>query len=305
MLRWTAAGAVSAPETLQIRVHPRPGSAIRLGLEPPRRAMTTAEVERALVDFSEGLRTPRSRPCRVLILSGEELLGRPDLGALLSRARELGYEELVLHVRLAELAERGLAALSPLRPRLAISLEGTEPETTIERLAGLRASSLSCATHSLLDLDGLRALPALERLLASMGLPHTFTWPLPTGGARPASAPPLTTALAQLLPVLERLRERLPGLGVKGLPACYLGPLADLVRKTANRWYVDAEHQGASALLFLPDVLAFARREACRFCARADRCDGFFDGWLDDPESPPLQPFPPDGSPEPGEPQRA
>ena len=49
---------------------------------------------------------------------------------------------------------------------------------------------------------------------------------------------------------------------LKGLPSCYLGELAALNRRSANRWYVDADHQLDQALMFFPDVVSFHKDEA-------------------------------------------
>jgi hypothetical protein len=68
---------------------------------------------------------------------------------------------------------------------------------------------------------------------------------------------------------------------IKGLPACVLPEgLRGRIGRTSNRWYVDAERQRDRALLFVPDVLAFAKREACRFCDLDARCDGVAERWL-------------------------
>jgi hypothetical protein len=91
--------------------------------------------------------------------------------------------------------------------------------------------------------------------------------------------------------VLPKLSDAGVRVAVKGLPACYLGEWKHLAGRTANRWYVDADHQLDRALLFFPDVVAFHKGEACRFCPADGACDGFFATYLRRPGFPPLRPL--------------
>ena len=107
-----------------------------------------------------------------------------------------------------------------------------------------------------------------------------LTWPYP-GGAQPPHASdcarPVESAIA-------RLRAAGIRVGLKGLPLCALAPAArepELTWRSGNRWYVDADHQLDRALLFFPQVVHLARRDACRFCALTSRCDGVAEAWLD------------------------
>ena len=68
---------------------------------------------------------------------------------------------------------------------------------------------------------------------------------------------------------------------------------ARLVRKSQNRWYVDADHQKEAALLFFPGVVTFAKGDVCRFCAADGACDGALPAWAGRPGNPPLRPFEP------------
>jgi hypothetical protein len=133
-------------------------------------------------------------------------------------------------------------------------------------------------------------LPGLLELtraaLAASPRRLVFTWPFP-GGAEPP--PPAATVVEALRPAVELLRKEAVAhsavaFGVKGLPVCALaGVLEDPaghVSRSGNRWYVDADHQLDRALLFLPDVLRFSKREGCRFCEVDDRCDGVAEQWL-------------------------
>ena len=86
--------------------------------------------------------------------------------------------------------------------------------------------------------------------------------------------------MRHLSPAVAPLEAAKVAWGIKGLPACRLGALSDRLWRSGNRWYVDAEHQGTEALLFFPDVLRFAKGDACRFCALDGKCDGVPEPWL-------------------------
>ena len=68
--------------------------------------------------------------------------------------------------------------------------------------------------------------------------------------------------------------------GVKGLPLCTLRPLESVVDvrsriwRSANRRYVDADHQHDGALLLRPDLLQLMKVDACRFCKVDHHCEG-------------------------------
>jgi len=129
----------------------------------------------------------------------------------------------------------------------------------------------------LLDAAALGSLDAtvgaLERVRPERAV---FTWPLPPS-AEPPSAARVAEAIAAVA-VPGRLAQ-VPW-GIKGLPACRLDGLADRLWRSANRWYVDAEHQGDAALLFFPEVLRFAKSDVCRFCSLDGSCDGAPEAWL-------------------------
>lgn len=119
-----------------------------------------------------------------------------------------------------------------------------------------------------------------------------FTWPFPAPGAQPP--PPA----AEVLAAVRRVAPALDGVpwALRGVPPCVWGPelrsrLAPEARRSANRFYVDAEHQLDGALVFFPDVVAWAKPDACRACALDTRCDGVVGAWLDHGLLPPLEPI--------------
>lgn len=293
MLRWTAAGAVESPTTVQIRVQRSYPGRIRAGAPLPTRSMDATEIAENIRHFTVGHRTPRTRPCTGLVLSGVGVAGRPDTPGHIDLARSEGVERVVLHVGPEDLAglepatwrDRVDTVVLPLRP-------GAELAAAVQAAARLTAAGLSVATHTVLDAD---ALPHLGDVVAALvRLPphrHTFTFPFPTSPDVVASAPDSREVVARLLPSLTNLDRAGVPAAVKGLPACHLERYGHLVDRTGNRWYVDADHQRDDALLFLPDVVAFHKDDACRFCRRSDDCDGFFREWLARPGTPPLSPL--------------
>ncbi len=293
MLSWTKAGAVKRPTTLQIRVQRRYPGRVRAGAPTPTRSLQPEEVLRNLRHFTEGKRGPRSAPCTTLVLSGVGLLSSPHTAPLLTTARELGIERAVLHAGGEDLEGFEARTWSGLIDVLVVPLgSGTEggPEAGAKAIAACRGAGIQVSANLVLEATALPGLPRLAALAAELE-PHaiTLSYPFPTGAERPAPPPP-----AQLLPALgEAVGALLAGGAqprIKGLPACYLGPLARHLQPSSNRWYVDAEHQLDGALLFFPDVLAFHKSDPCRFCELDPRCDGFFTQWLRLPGFPPLEP---------------
>ncbi|MFH1465180.1 MAG: hypothetical protein ABIO70_12410 [Pseudomonadota bacterium] len=295
MLSWTDAGAVQRPETLQIRVQRRYPGRVRASAPTPGRSLSLEEVLDNLRYFTEGQRGPRTAPCTGLVLSGVGLLSSQDTGPSLVAARELGIRHTVVHAGVEDLATleatrwRGLVdtLVVPLRP----SDAGPQAPLESARIAACRAAGIALAVNCVLDATAVAVLPALVDA-ARRWEPASFTLSFPFPGA---ADPADLVAPAVLLPALRAAVASLQGQAcsprLKGLPACHLAELAPLLAPSSNRWYVDAEHQRERALLFFPDVLAFHKGEACRFCARDPSCDGFFVEWLRLAGFPPLEPL--------------
>lgn len=296
MLRWTEGGAVTAPTVLQIRVQRRYGGRVRAGAPVPSRSLSAEEVRDNILHFTAGMRGPRSRPCTGLVLSGQGVGRRPDLVDVVRLARREGVERVVLHLDPTDLdpfdrqawRDRADLLVLPLRP-------GTDLPAVTAAAARLAAAGLPLSTHTVVDRSTLRSLDRiLDAIRHLRPRHHTFTFPFPTHPAAVDAAPdPLAAAAAidRVLATVGNGPDPPPSLGVKGLPACYLGTSRPLLRRTGNRWYVDADHQAEQALLFFPDVVAFYKAEACRFCALSDACDGFFSVYLRRPGARPLQPI--------------
>ena len=295
MLSWTKAGGVKRPPTLQIRVQRRYPDRVRAGAPLPTRSLSRAELLANLRHFTEGKRGPRTAPCTTLVLSGVGLLASPDTAPVLEAARELGIEHVVLHAGTEDLAGFDAAPWSALVDVLVVPLQPGRGDALLEHgaraVAACREAGIEVAANTVLRAEAVDALTALVGLVQRLA-PHSLTlsYPFPSGGPQPA--PPHPRAL---LPALQRAVEQLEAAGadprLKGLPACWLGPLAHRLRPSSNRWYVDADHQLDGALLFFPDVLAFHKGDACRFCVSDGRCDGFFAAWLRQPGFPGLEPM--------------
>jgi hypothetical protein len=294
MLSWTKAGAVKRPTTLQIRVQRRYPGRVRAGAPIPTRSLSRGELLANLEHFTVGQRGPRTAPCTGLVLSGVGLLSSPDTAPVLERARALGIERVILHAGREDLDGFEATAWAGLVDALVVPLQpdtGRSLDAAARAVAACRALGIQVAVNTSLAGAAIAQLDRVAALVASLAPDScTFSYPYPSGAEQPA--PPLPRAL---LPALGAAVAALESAGaeprIKGLPACYLGPLAPRLQPSSNRWYVDAEHQRAEALLFFPDVLGFHKADACRFCARDDRCDGFFAAWLSLPGFPALEPL--------------
>ena len=291
------------PEALQIRLQRTYPGRVRAGAPVPTREMTTAEVLENLRWFTTA--GSRGRPIRALVLSGVGAASRADLGQICGAARGMGVERITLHagvedlegMRGGDLAGGDAVGDLPVLPvdrlilPLAVGEAGAALSTGAEVLWRLHARlevSVSC-TLSAATLPMLEAIGRI--LLRTQTKMVSFSYPFPVDGSVAAEVPPPAAVLAALGRVLPELVAAGVQVDIKGLPRCYLGPWAACARRTGNRWYVDADHQAAGALLFFPDVVAFFKGEDCRFCTADAACDGFFATYLRRPGFPELRPF--------------
>jgi hypothetical protein len=275
-LRWTTRGAVALPETLQIRLAPSFAGRVRAGAPLPGRSLSPSELEANLRWFT---RTgPRGRPVQGLVLSGISDWGAEHgwatLAAAVREARQGSVRRVVGHVDGRDLQALLSSELLPQINQLAVAVRSPEEVPT----------ALPGALDLVIPLEASVLPGLLDLTRAAMGAsPHklVFTWPFPGGLEAP---PPAAQVADALVPAVGLLRSSAVPFGIKGLPVCALGGVledpAAHVSRSGNRWYVDAEHQLDRALLFLPDVLRFSKRESCRFCEACDRCDGVAEQWL-------------------------
>ena len=300
MIRWTAAGAVPTPTTVQIRVQRSYPGRIRAGAPVPTRSMSRAELLDNLTYFTEGLVGPRTKPCTGLVLSGVGVATRSDIPEAIEHARTLGIAWVVLHV-----GGEDLDALEPARFTGLVDTLVTpvQPENgtlvkVCDAIDRARAVGLKVAANTVLTANALPALARAARPLAKAAPDGmTFTYPFPINGNEATSAPNPGRVMSALRPALAVLDRAGVAAQIKGLPACHLGPDAHRLGRTSNRYYVDADHQTDRAMVFFPDVVRFHKDDSCRFCTKNEACDGFFSTYLRRPGFPPLSPF---ESPEPG-----
>jgi hypothetical protein len=294
MLRWTTAGAVPSPTTVQIRVQRSYPGRVRAGAPVPTRSMSTAELLDNIRFFTAGMRTPRTRPCETLVLSGVGVAAREDCPEAIALARSQGIARVILHAGVEDLDQLLPKAWVGAIDVLVVPVQpgGGTLAAAARALTAAREAGLRVAANTTLSTAALPHLIAAARVLAT-ARPHevTFTYPFPINGADPTEVPTPARVEVALRPALAVLDAAGLNVGIKGLPACLLGKQARRLRRTANRWYVDADHQGAQALLFFPDVVAFHKDEICRFCAADERCDGFFSAYLRRPGAAQLQPI--------------
>ncbi|MCB9690576.1 MAG: hypothetical protein H6736_02070 [Alphaproteobacteria bacterium] len=259
MLSFTARGAVRTPDTLQIRVGPVDG-ALKTGLPEPSRALEPDEIAANLRAFTTGRDTTRSRPCTRLVISG---CGDADLAPAVAFARELGVEHVTLH---------GTARPDVLGGVDRIAIRAVEPS------AILSAPDQVPVTLVVPTVDGVLAdlEPLVAAVLARRPESTVFSWPFPGPGVTVSG---VDAVLAAVRPAVHVLREAGLDARIGGLPACLGGP--EPAHRTRNRFYVDADHQLADALLFFPDVVALAKPDTCRVCAFTAWCDGVARAWLE------------------------
>ncbi len=283
MLRFTPAGAVTAPTTLQIRVTRRFPGRLAAGAPIPARSLSDEELVDNLVWFTDGMRGPRTAPCTALVLSGLRIDRRPGLGRVLDRARQLQITRVVLHLGPRDAARIAGTAVHRRVDAVSARVGSAGDAALLAAAPGGRGETTAVvvlAGRALDELDGIA-----DTLTRSVGpAPRiVFTWPFPPAEGVPSAA----RAAARLMPVLDRLVAREVEVGVKGLAACHLPRHHDRVWRSANRWY-----QQQRALLFCPDVVRFAKAETCRFCARAHCCDGVAEPWLRAGVAGALRPIP-------------
>lgn len=273
MLRWTSAGAVTGPTTVQIRLERTFSDRVRAGAPAPTRSLTDEEIRDNLHYFSVTQRGPRSRPATALVLSG--VRARPGLSELLQFARSSGILRITLHLSAQDVEP--CSAVIPLVDALAITVQRPESVAAISGVATPVSAIL------LLQGDG-PSREMVEALSAARPARVVFTWPYP-----PIPAGPIDRVLPALRAAAFHLANAGISVGIKGIPLCLLGDLHGLTARSQNRWYVDAEHQREGALLFFPDVVRLAKGDVCRFCSLEPRCDGVAEAWMRAGLVPPLR----------------
>ncbi len=292
MLSWTQAGAVARPTAVQIRVQRSYPGRIRAGAPVPTRSMSREELLDNVRWFTAGLRTPRTTPCDTLLLSGVGVAAREDTPDAIDLARAEGMGRVTLHVGVEDLGGLDVRRFAGRVDQLVVPVQpGGDLVAGAQAIQAATAVGLPVAANTTLTANALPGLSAAARVLAS-ARPSTltFTYPFPINGGDASDVPLPARAVAALREALMILDAAGLPASVKGLPACYLGNEAGRLRRTANRWYVDADHQKDRALLFFPDVVSFHKDEVCRFCSRDGACDGFFAAYLRRPGFPPLEP---------------
>lgn len=280
-LRFTASGAVSSPTTVQIRLtHSFPGR-VAAGAPSPSRGLSPEELVDNLRYFTVGLRGPRTQPCTSLVLAGVDLASQSGIAASVAQARAWGVSRVVLHLGQGDREALGSSLLQAEIDEVTLTVAG---DRDIADVAALRrrttrsGEALPVTAVVLLNEATLPRLELLARGLCAAGPSRVvLTWPFP-----PGTPPPRAERVAAALPsVVQRLDAAGVATGIKGLPACQLGSLSDRLWRSGNRWYVDAEHQQESALLFFPSVMRFAKGDVCRFCSLDHACDGTPEQWLE------------------------
>jgi len=262
------------PEMLQIRINKQFSGKIAAGAPEPSRTLTAEEVRSEMHHFTVARRGPRTKPCHTLLLSGFPLED-DELGSAISDRQRYEWRRMTLHLesgqRHALQKSRCFAAIDTVSLRI-------RSEEDLADLSALRRAGKPVTAVILLDDDGLSSLERwTSSLLQNPTVRLVLSWPFPSESGR--LPPPAEQVLPRIRPMVNRLTTSGVQVGIKGLPACVLGEFHPLVWKSANRWYVDADHRGDGALLFFPGVVRFLHPDECRFCAVNHRCDGVVEAW--------------------------
>jgi hypothetical protein len=216
----------------------------------------------------------RERRCTALVISGAGVWADPELMDPLCAAPQMGFDRITRHLPPGEAQAFLHSPIANVVTSVAIPVRTTSETAAVGVLATGHSAHVTAVVP--LDAQGVSHCAALAKALADVRPDRVvFTWPLT--GDRP---PPAEQAARVAEAACETLAAAGVVAGVKGLPACRLEQPNRLWR-SANRWYVDVDHQRDRALLFFPSVVRFVKGDACRFCAADARCDGAPAAWVD------------------------
>lgn len=216
-------------------------------------------------------------PCDTLVFSATRDAG-PGLGRIAILARELGIERVILH-------GAGPPDLVAAVDQVAVGVERPDD-------VPVTPPHSSWVAHVPLTRAAIGSLRAIgDHLIGARPTRVVLSWPYP---GLDVDVPPVHEALAAARD--ERARLTAAGLPtvVRGLPPCVdlPDPAATRPGRTRNRFYVDADHRGESARLFVPEVVQFLKPDACRSCSWNAECDGVARVWLDAGVMGRLEPLP-------------
>ena len=154
MLKWTVAGAVEHPTTLQVRLERRYPDRVKAGAPVPTRSLRPEELLQNLSFFTVEMQGGRSRPCDRLVFSGVGLAARQDLPGAIDQARQWGVREVLLHAGQEDLSALSVEVLQgrvdrivlPLQPGTAKTPGPLEGAVEVCRTAGVGITTLTVLT---------------------------------------------------------------------------------------------------------------------------------------------------------------
>ncbi len=266
MLRWTAAGAVTFPETLQLRLAKQHPDRIQVGAPRPSKQLSIAAVEENFHYFCKTLDSTRTKPCSALTLTGLQDETEASLTEIDTLIRQYSFSYVTCHIDIK--SQSIIHKLSSLN-RISVAIQN--PRQLDQYQFSLFAPHQLRFTI-VLNRSNLQSLRSIYQALQPYSDSHIhFLYPFPLSKTIIQNAPSPVA--------LEAALQELPDeISVSGIPPC-LTKRANL-KQTSNRWYVDADHQKEKALLFFPDLLRYYKSDSCRFCKLNTQCDGFFRQYL-------------------------
>ena len=98
MLRWTQAGAVSTPSTVQLRLAKNYEKRVPAGAPAPSRKLSLIELRENLHYFRHTLDTPRRTPCSSITLSGLQEESKETLATIAFDIQQVGFQYVRTHV---------------------------------------------------------------------------------------------------------------------------------------------------------------------------------------------------------------
>lgn len=273
MLRWTDSGAVTWPQTLQIRISKRYDQRIKANAPEPTRRMSLAEIQDNLQYFRHKLDTPRTKPCSSITLSGLQEESMESIEALKVVLGLFDFSYIRAHLDTQSIH---LASHLEFVDHISITLHDSIILPPHADLYAKVQYSIALSSQNLVVLSEM-----IASLQAIYAFPITLMYPFP-----------LRTDIIHNAPSIQDVQKAVqhidPNIPIVGIPKCL--SLRSLSKKTSNRWYIDADHQKDQALLFFPDLLRYYKSDECRFCSMATKCNGFFSQYLN--QSTQLSPLP-------------
>ena len=268
MLRWTKAGAVNAPTTVQIRLAKNYEQRVPAGAPHPSRRLLLTEIKENLHYFRHTLDTPITTPCSSITLSGLQEEDEESIAKIAFEIQKIGFHYSRAHV---DTKSAHLLPSLSFAHHISLSIHHEMDQTKYNIPNNLLSKIQWTIVLNTSTISSLHKI--IDTLTSQHPFPITLLYPFPLNENIIRTAP----SIEKLQKTLQTIKSSIP---IVGIPQCL--SMRTHSKRTSNRWYVDADHQKEQALLFFPDLLRYYKSEACRFCSATLECDGFFAQYLNE-----------------------